>query len=217
MENQDTVLFLCAHNDDQIVGAGGTIAKYSKEGRKIVTVIFSYGETSLPHMQEKISRKTRVLESKKAAKLLGESEVYYLGLKEGNFRKEIEEKDIYSKIKVILKRIKPSKIFTHSIDDPHPDHRAVYAFTMELTDKANYKGEVYSFNVWNLFLNLRKRDNPKMVVNITDTFRTKVEAFKKHKSQRPAILSLMWNVYLQAIMNGFNNHMKYAEVFHRIK
>jgi len=61
----DCILFLCAHNDDQIVGAGGTIAKYAKEGRKIVTIIFSFGETSMPYLQEKISRRTRVLESKR--------------------------------------------------------------------------------------------------------------------------------------------------------
>jgi LmbE family N-acetylglucosaminyl deacetylase len=217
MEKQETVLFFCAHNDDQIVGAGGTIAKYNKDGKKIITVIFSFGETSLPHMLEKESRKTRVIESKRAAKILGESEVYYLGLKEGNFKSEIEDKDIYTKIKNIIKRVKPSKIFTHSRDDPHPDHRAVNSFTLELIEKIRYKGEVYSFNVWNLFINFKKREMPKMVVDITDTFKLKVEAFRKHKSQWPSILTLMWNVYLQAILNGFNNNIKYAEVFYKIK
>ena len=215
---QETVLFLCAHNDDQIVGAGGTVAKYAKEGKKIVTVIFSFGEFSMFHFKEKESRKTRVKESKRAAKLLGESEIYYLGLKEGSFRKEIEEKDIATKIKKIIRRVKPGKIFTHSIDDPHPDHREVYHFTSELLDNINYKGDLYSFNVWNYFINFRRRDRPKLVVDITDTFKTKVEAFRKHKSQRiNAILPLMWNVYLQAILNGFNNHVKYAEVFFKIR
>ena len=77
---------------------------------------------------------------------------------------------------------------------------------------------MYSFNVWNYFINFRRRDRPKLVVDITDTFKTKVEAFRKHKSQRiNAILPLMWNVYLQAILNGFNNHVKYAEVFFKIR
>lgn len=210
-------MFLCAHNDDQIVGAGGTLAKYAKEGKKIVTVIFSFGEKSLPHLKENISKKTRVLESKKAAKILGESEIYYLGLKEGNFKNEIYEKKIYEKIKVIIKRIKPSKIFTHSIDDPHPDHRDVYNFTINLLDIMNYKCDVYSFNVWNLFINFRNRDKPKLIVDINDTFKTKVESFKMHKSQKIAVLSLMWNVYFQAIFHGLNNNMKYAEVFYKVR
>lgn len=217
MKKPESILFLCAHNDDQIVGAGGTIAKYAKEGKNIVTVIFSFGEVSLPHLQEKISKKTRVIESKRAAKLLGENELYYLGLKEGNFKTEIEEKDIQTKIINIVKRVKPSRIFTHAIDDPHPDHRAVYRFTMDLIEKMEYKGDVYSFNVWNLFLNFRKRELPKLVVDITDTFKIKLEAFRKHKSQWLPRISLTWSLYFQAILNGFDNHVKYAEVFHKIK
>ena len=211
------MFFLCAHNDDQLIGAGGTIAKYAKEGKKIVTLIFSFGETSLPHLQKVVTRKTRVQESKRAAKVLGELEVYYLGLKEGSFAEEIVNRNIDEKVKNIIKKIKPNKIFTHSLDDPHPDHRAVYKFTMDLVEKISYKGDVYSFNIWNFFLNFRKRDQPKLVVDITDTFKIKIEAFKKHKSQLPARVSLMWNIYFQAIFYGLNNHVKYAEVFYKIK
>jgi LmbE family N-acetylglucosaminyl deacetylase len=214
---EDLVLFLVAHNDDQIIGAGGTIAKYAKEGIKVVTIIFSFGEVSLPHMQEKESRKTRVKESKRAAKILGEEETYFLGLTENKFSEEIENKDIKSKIQAIIERTQPSKIFTHSIDDPHPDHRSVYKFTLDLVDEIDYKGEVFSFNIWNFFINFRRRDLPRMAVDITDTFKKKVEAFKKHKSQAPAMLFHMWSIYFQAFMHGLNNNCKYAEVFYKIR
>jgi N-acetylglucosamine malate deacetylase 1 len=217
MTSPESILFLCAHNDDQIIGGGGTIAKYAKEGKKIYTVIFSFGETSLPHYTEQESKVTRVLESKKAAKVLGETETYYLGLKEGNFEREINEKQISDKIDIIIKRIRPSKIFTHSIDDPHPDHREVYNFTENLIESINYKGEVYSYNVWNLFLNFRKRNFPKLVVDITDSFHIKLEALKQHKSQFLARMSLTWSVYVQAIMNGFDNQMRFAEIFYKIR
>ena len=217
MKKPESILFLCAHNDDQIVGAGGTIAKYAKEGKNIVTVVFSFGEITVLHLQEKIGRKTRVIESKRAGKLLGENELYYLGLKESNFKAEIEEKDIQTKVKNIIKRVKPDKIFTHAVDDPHPDHKVVHKFTMDLIDKINYKGEVYSFNVWNLFLNFRKRELPRLIVDITDTFKVKTEAFRKHKSQWIARLSLTWNIYFQAIWYGFENHVKYAEIFYKIR
>jgi N-acetylglucosamine malate deacetylase 1 len=214
---QETVLFLCAHNDDQLLGAGGTIAKWSKEGKKIVTIIFSFGEQSHPLQQDIVTRKTRVKESKKAAKVLGEEELYYIGLKETRFSKEIEERNIHEKLANMIQRIKPQKIFTHSMDDPHPDHRAVYRFTLELIDEIKYGGEVYSFNIWNFFLNFRRRDLPKLVVDITDTFKKKVEAFRIHKSQGMTILVHMWHVYFQAIMHGFDSHVKYAEVFYKIK
>ena len=122
----ETLLFLCAHNDDQLLGAGGTIAKYTKEGKKIITVIFSFGEMSNPLEQDIVTRRTRVIESKRVSKILGESELYYLGIKEGKFKEGIESKKIHEKIQKIIKRIKPNKIFTHSVDDPHPDHKQVH-------------------------------------------------------------------------------------------
>lgn len=213
----ETVLFLCAHNDDQIVGAGGTVAKYTKEGKKVITVIFSFGEMSNPLEQDKITRKTRVIESKRAAKVLGESEIYYLGLKEGKFTREIESKRIHEKIEKLIKRTKPKKIFTHSIDDPHPDHQAIYKFTLELANELDFKGEIYTYNVWNYIFNFRKRDSPKLVVDITDTLNTKVKAFKLHKSQSLARFSHMWGIYLKAMLRGLENHVKYAEVFYKIR
>jgi len=197
----ETVLFLIAHNDDQLIGAGGTMAKYAKEGKRIVTVIFPFGESSYPFEQDFFTRKKRVIESKRASKLLGETELYYLGLKETKFKEEIPEKKIDEKIGNVIKRIKPAKIFTHSMDDPHPDHRAVYEFTMYLTNKLSYKGSVYSFNIWNFFFNFRHRDLPKLVVDITSTFGMKLEAFKNHKSQWVTKLTQVLNIYIQAMLH----------------
>jgi len=217
IEKKESILFLCAHNDDQLVGAGGTIAKYSKEGKSVVTIIFSFGEASLPHLQEIESRKTRVKESKQAAKILGENSVHYLGLTEGKFLEEAENKQISKKLKKLISRIKPKRIFTHAPDDPHPDHRAVNKFTTDLIKDIKFKGDVYAFNVWNPFINLKKREMPRLVVDITDTLNTKVKAFKVHKSQIVSIIALMWSVYGQALYYGFLNHIKYAEVFYKIK
>ena len=53
---------------------------------------------------------------------------------------------------------------------------------------------------------------------VTDTFKIKVEAFKRHKSQWvQAKIPLMWNVYFAAIENGIFNGVKFAEVFYKIK
>mgnify|MGYP006422216879 CR=1 FL=1 len=216
-DNQETILYLIAHNDDQLIGAGGTLKKYSNEGKKIITIIFSFGESSLPFHNDDYTRKTRVKESRRAAKILGEDSVHYLGLTELKIPEEIKQKNIYEKIENIIKKNKPTKIFTHSLDDPHPDHKAVYNFTLDLVDNINYKGDVYSFNIWNYFFNFRRRDLPKLVVDISSTFKYKVEAFKKHKSQWVTMLTHVFNIYFQAIMYGFLNNVKYAEVFYKVR
>ena len=68
----DRIVVLCAHPDDEIIGVGGTIARYSKEGKKIHILVFSYGEKSHPWMQEGVQRHTREKESRKASSMVGQ-------------------------------------------------------------------------------------------------------------------------------------------------
>jgi len=216
MKKKETIVVFCAHNDDQIVGVGGTLAKYAEEGKKVYTAIFSYGESSHPHLKDYVTRNMRIKEAARSDKVLGGTGIYYFGLREGSFPKGIEENKVKKSIAQIIKKRNPSKIFTHSSDDPHPDHRAVNKVMNEILDEINYKGDVYSFDVWN-FVKLKERDNPKLVVDISKTFHKKVDSFKEHRSQKASIISLMWSIYLKAIVNGFNNHCRYAEVFYKIR
>ena len=87
---KEIIIFFCAHNDDHIIGAGGTLAKYVKEGKEVYTIIFSYGEGSHPHFKRRVAVEMRVKESARATKILGGKPVVYLGLREGHFREDLE-------------------------------------------------------------------------------------------------------------------------------
>ncbi len=213
MKRKETVLVICAHNDDQIIGAGGTLAKYAKEGKIIKTVIFSFGEQSHPHLKPGIITSARIKESKDADRIIGAKGLTYLGLKDGKIKQEINEK-VKNKLRGIIKREKPLKIFTNSIEDPHPDHKAVGKLIKELIEGRVIKCDVYSFNVWG-FINIRKRNTPKLIVDTTDTFSKKIEAFKAHKSQKITLSHMIIKIYVKDLINGWNNDSKYAEVFHR--
>ncbi|MBN2566898.1 PIG-L family deacetylase [Candidatus Woesearchaeota archaeon] len=213
---KERILVFCAHNDDQVFGAGGTLAKYADEGKDIYTIIFSYGESSHPWLRPDVAAKMRVAEAVACDRILGGRGVICFGLKEGNFEKEITEKGIKGKVKKLINSQKPSKIFTHSIDDPHPDHRAVHNAIMEVTTTIRHKADVFTFDVWNP-INIRKRDYPKMVVDVTGTFRRKIQAIYAHESQKLAMISLLWNVYLKAFINGLNHDVRFAEVFYKVR
>ncbi len=213
---KESIIVFCAHNDDQLIGAGGTLAKYSKQGKNIIVVIFSYGESSHPWLKKKTTVKMRVRESKKADRIIGIKNTSYFGLKEGNFFRDIKKKNIENKIKRIILKNNPSKIFTHSVDDPHPDHRAVYNILAKIIDEISYKGELYSFEIWNPF-NLKKREKPKLVVDISSAFDKKIKAIKLHKSQKISVISLLWNIYRKDFFNGLSNSCRYAEVFYKIR
>lgn len=209
------ILVVCAHNDDQIIGVGGTLVKFAKEGYNITTVIFSYGEKSHPWMKKHVTKRIRKREAEKSNEVMGISEPRFLGLSEGNFHKELTQEKKKELVNIIT-RVKYSKIFTHSVDDPHPDHQTVYSIVKELIKNNNVKSDIYMFDVWNP-VRLRKRNLPQLVVDITETFKTKIRAFKTHQSQKMTIFTLLWNVYAQALIQGLNHGYKYAEVFRKLK
>ena len=210
------VMVMCAHNDDNIIGAGGTIAKYADEGKEVITVFFSYGETSHPYLKKDITIKMRVKESKEAGKILGEKKMVYLGLKDGALHSETKKAEVKNKIRSLIVEYRPEKVFTHSEDDPHPDHRAVNKAVLEALENVRCRCDMYTFPVWNV-LSVRERNHPKMFVDITSTFRRKIDSLYAHKSQKLAIYSLITSIYIRAFLNGLHSDVRYAEVFYKVR
>lgn len=215
---KEKILVICAHNDDQIIGCGGTFAKYVREGKIVKTIVFAYGEKSHPHYKPQIIKKQRVKEAIESDKILKGKGIKFLGLKDAQFEKEIKEKNIKELIFNLINKEKPNKIFTHSDDDFHPDHNSVYKLMKEMISEKKITCDVYTFDVWNI-IKLKKRDLPKLVVDISDTYKIKSEALKVHKSQYnlPGIIGLRWRMFIHALINGLNHGYKYAEVFYKIK
>ncbi|HYD02803.1 MAG TPA: PIG-L family deacetylase, partial [Alphaproteobacteria bacterium] len=190
----NSILVICAHSDDQIFGPGGTVAKYAKEGKKVHTIIFSYGELGMPMHQKEYAIRTRVKESLDADKYLGGFGVTFLGLDEGKFAEKFREKNMYPKLKKLILQYNPSLIFTHSVDDPLPDHRALNKVVLETLDRMRYKCDVYMFDVWTLF-NFKKRHYVRILVDRSDTFKMKTRALNIFPSQTLSLMSLTWSVY----------------------
>ncbi len=209
------IVVFCAHNDDQVLGAGGALIKYAREGFNIHTYIFSYGEKSHPWLKKRVATATRVKEAREADKFIGGKSLIFFGLEEGRFIEQAKQRNLTEEISGIIDSLKPVKVFTHSAGDIHPDHKAVNRIIVEAYEKASFKPELYSFDVWNIFR--FSSDHPMLVVDITDTFSDKKKAIQCHKSQWMAMSALVWNVYLKAFINGLKNHMRYAEVFYRIR
>lgn len=212
----NSIMIICAHSDDQIFGPGGTIAKYAKEGKNIYTIIFSYGHISAPLIKKEIIISARVKEAKDVDKFIGGNGVVFLGIDENKFAEQFKNKKMYPKLKKLILEKRPSRIFTHSHDDPHPDHRALNKLVLETLEKMKYKSEVYVFDIWNI-LNTKNQHYPKIIVDISDTFKMKVKALKMFESQKVALTSLLWSIYVKAWINGKKSKTRYAETFYRIR
>ncbi len=217
--NPITVMVFCAHSDDQILGPGGTLAKLASGGAKIITVIFSFGERSHPHLKEEVIKKIRVQEAKKADKIIGGTEVLFLGLRETKFMQDADRMNINAKLKKLILRYNPSLIFTHDLDDkdiPSLDHPCVHKILMTALDALKYKGKAYAFDVWNPF-SFKNRFEPKLYVDISGTFNKKIEALNCFESQQVALFTLVRAVYVKAAIYGLINKCRYAERFYLLR
>lgn len=212
---KEKILCICAHSDDQILGPGGTLAKYAKEGNLVNTIIFSHGVLSHPHFKEEVIKAERIKEAEKADKVINGGGVKFYDLQEGKFKceeaEELIEKDILN--------FKPTKIFTHAHDKgEHPDHIAVFDTVIKVYDKLHkenkIKCDIYSFGIWRLF-KTKNRNNAKLVIDIGETFATKLEALDEFSSQKVAMIMLKWSIYFKAFLLGFKNNMTFAEEFNK--
>jgi len=207
-----TILCIVAHPDDEIVGMGGTVLKYIDEKQKVITIIFSYGQKSHPHLKEKVITKTRIVETQRLDAELNRQSIF-LGLTEGNIKEDAEKFKVKEKLAKLIKKYRPKKIFTHTGNDPHRDHKAVNQIVNKVVEDINYKGEFLTFEVWNL----TNENLPKLYVDISPYFKQKLELMKVYESQKHFIYPLLLPIIYRAWMYGRKNKCRYAERFYKIR
>src|SRR3989338_3384236 len=173
---KETILVMSAHTDDFVIGAGGTIAQYVNEGKRVISVVFSLGEKSHPWLKESVVQKFRAEETLRAGRVL-KSDIIFFGLRDQMIIEEYKTKKIEPKLLKLIAETKPTKIFTHSNEDPHSDHKAVHRFTMEVLEKVKQKPEVYIYSIWNPVS--FKTLYPILYVDIGSTFAVKMAALRE--------------------------------------
>lgn len=219
MENKENILVFGAHADDESIAMGGTIAKYSKEGKNVIVVVFTTGQASNPLLKEEVITDIRIKEANKIKRILGIKEFIFLGLIDRQLMSHINNKQLIEKIRSILDEYRPSKIFTHARADPHRDHQIVNKIVMRATNSDGYRDyDIFTFDVWNPINIFNKRNVAKLVVDISDTFETKLKAITVFKSQKiQGAYSLLPTVIFKAKAEGIHNECKYAEKFFKVR
>lgn len=215
MKKKEKILVLSAHSDDFVLGAGGTIAKYTQERNKVRAIVFSYGEKSHPWLKKRVVQKMRYKETEDAARLLKCKTPLFFDLREGKFKEDSQERNLKETLIQLIEKEKPSKIFTHSLEDPHPDHRAVHYITMEVYEMLSYKPEVYMYSIWNP-VSFKTR-YPSLYVDVSKTFSIKLKSLWKFKSQKVHVLYPFVLLMYKAIKDGLKMRTRFGEHFFRIK
>ncbi len=134
MANDLRLLAVFPHPDDETLGLGGTLAKYSAEGVETYLVCATRGERGWFESEgpdpglEAVGR-IREAELRCAAEKLGLHEVNFLDYLDGELD-QANPPEITAKIVAQIRRIKPEVVVTFAPDGAygHPDHIALSQF-----------------------------------------------------------------------------------------
>lgn len=195
-----TVLVVGAHPDDNDFGAGGTVAKATKQGAKVIYLIATTGqrgssdEAMTPEKLSEIRKK----EQQEAAESLGVWEVHFLDYVDGELISDLKLKE---EVVRFIRRYRPDIVFTM---DPsffyfktlgfvnHSDHRAIGEATLDacfplardlLSFPHHLKAGLKPHKVKDLLLYSIVPENATFYVDVTQTFGSKIKALALHKSQ----------------------------------
>ncbi len=222
-----TVLVVAAHPDDEVLGAGATMARLAREGRAVETLILGEGVTS------RLARRTDadpnalhalVDASVEAAERLGTSPPTHAGLPDNRF----DQLDLLDVVKIVEERVaavQPSLVLTHHAGDLNVDHQVTARATLVATrpQPAHPVRTVMSFEVvsateW-AFTTVAPPFNPSVFVDVTDTLAVKLhalEAYGEELRDFPHPRSLE-GVTAQATRWGTVVGVRAAEAFHLVR
>ena len=185
MKDSKRILVVAPHPDDETLGVGGTIAKYSALGHEIFVLIVS---GHLPPIYSKEDYEKTVSEAKQAFILLGVSHSNFLEIP-ATMIGDLQLSEFNRMISKIVNEFKPHIVFC-PYPDRHIDHRLVFDSIMVATRPvgigrkieivASY--ETLSETHWNA-PHIEPNFTPNWVVDITEFIDVKLEAMKCYKSQ----------------------------------
>lgn len=175
------VLVFAPHNDDEVLGVGGTIAKYVKEEHEV----YVCEVTSAPEI-ETVNQIRK--EARNAHEYLGIKETYFLDLPMIGLRHH-DTAEFNGKVHNVVQEINPEVVFVPHKGDMNFDHAEVtYSAMVALRPfnvpklKEIYAYETLSETEWNT----PTIDNvfiPNVFFDITETIESKLNAMEYYESQ----------------------------------
>jgi N-acetylglucosamine malate deacetylase 1 len=124
-----TVFVVAAHPDDEVLGCGASIAKWSKAGETIHILIMAEGSTSrdvdrdVDAKNEELSLLVR--SAQQAGKILGAASVKLLGFPD-NRMDSLDRLDVVKAVEAEIERLQPHTVITHHSGDVNIDHRIIH-------------------------------------------------------------------------------------------
>src|SRR6059036_3356431 len=183
MSEQIDLLAIAAHRDDAELTCGGTLAKAVTAGHRVGIIDLTQGE-----MGTRGDSATRAAEADRAAKTLGVQVRLNAGMRDAHLANDEASR---KKVVEIIRRMKPRVVVLPFPVGRHPDHRIASELGRDacyLAGLAKYgaPGGGAAHRPFKVLYALAYREDPvkpSFVVDISDSFDTKMAAIRCYASQ----------------------------------
>ncbi len=225
----ERAMVIFAHPDDAEIGAGATAALWASQGCEITYVqctTGSSGSNDADMTSERIVE-IRAAEQRAAADVIGVADIAVLDHPDG----ELEADRVFlGEIVHALRKYRPEVVFTHDQHRvngfQHRDHRhagitvqdAIYPYARDhLHFPEQLVGDIQPHKVKHLFF--WGSDAPDVIVDVTDSVDTKINALARHESQ---IAGLSFGSEMDTRLRGRHTDaaasygFRYGETFRRL-
>jgi 4-oxalomesaconate hydratase len=231
MASSKTILVVSAHAADFVWRAGGTIALYASRGYRVRILCLSFGERGEsqgawkePGMTIERVKEIRHTESSRAAEILG-AEIRFFD--SGDYPIRVSDETVHEMV-VEYRELQPDFVLTHSYFDPYnPDHPTANRATLDTRVYAQalgYPAPGKPLGAPPVFLFEPHQPEqceflPQVLLDVTPVWETKHKAMESMEAQ-----THLWQYYTdlgkrrgtQAVRNGGDKSIKYAEAFQRV-
>jgi len=194
------VLAIVAHPDDIEFGFAGTMARWIKEGARVVYILCTSGDVGIaePGMTKQKAAQIREAEQLASAEAIGVEEVIFLREPDGMLENTLE---LRKRLVREIRRFRPEVVvtgdptlvfrqFNGTVRINHPDHRAAAGAAVDAVFPASGQPNFYEelaaeglkpHKVRKVYIT--GDEEGAIRVNITQTLDLKLAALKKHLSQ----------------------------------
>ena len=199
------VLVIAPHPDDESIGCGGAICLHVKRKDRVTAVFLTSGELGLEKLPREEAWRIRENEARKAAKILGISELFFLRKPDWYLGKA--KAKAAADLRPILIEQAPQLIYLPHPAEWHPDHKAALPIVRAALHGTGISPTLRGYEIWTP---LSEHDH---VENISKVMERKLRAIRCHRSQ-------MSEFPYDRAMAGLNQYRgviaaksRYAEVF----
>jgi LmbE family N-acetylglucosaminyl deacetylase len=214
----DKIVVLSPHFDDDVIGCGGTIRLFKKQGCQVTVVYLTDGRKGNPALDRmslsKAERKAmedalvtrRKEEARRAAEFMDIDRLIFFDLPDSEFTCTPSS---VKRMFELLEEESPDAVFLPFLTEKQRDHRMTNTIFCNVLKMKRFEFTCYGYEVWTALL-------PNCLVNITGVLDDKKTAVGQHKSQ------LEHCDFIRAItcLNGYRSMVffegpHYAEAFYR--